>query len=239
MASIVTNTAYGIIDDAMHDAGILQEGQRPDSDQLASNLRRLNDILNLYQTQGLKLFLQEDITVPLVVGQTLYGLGPSGPSVVMPKPTRILSGFILNTSNVRRPLVILSRDDWERLSQVTGNNGAINSFFVDKQSYVLNLNLWPAPDTIEAANTASFLTQTQVTNPIFLTDQTSFPQEWRIALRWGLADDICTGQPMAVQQRCQQRSTAYRTVLEDWDVEDAPTSFAVDSRMYTGYGRFK
>ena len=239
MASIVTNSAYGIINDAMHDAGLLQEGELANSDQLASNLRRLNDILNLWQTQGLKLFLQEDITVPLAVGQTLYVLGPTGPAVVMPKPSRILSAFVLTTSNVRRPLVILSRDDWERLSQVTGNNGVINSFFVDKQSYAINLNVWPPPDSTEAANTLSCLTQTQVLNPIFLTDGTAFPQEWRIALRWGLADDICTGQPMAVQQRCSQRATAYRTVLEDWDVEDAPTSFAVDSRMFNNYGRFR
>lgn len=239
MASIVTNTAYGIIDDAMHDAGKLQEGQRPNSEQLASNLRRLNDLVNLWQTQGLKLFLQEEITVPLVVGQTLYVLGPTGPAVVMAKPSRLLQGYILNTSNVRRPLVPISRDEWERLSQTIGNNGTINSYMVDKQAYALNLNVWPPPDNVEVLNTAVFLAQVQANGPIFLTDETSFPQEWRIALRWGLADDISTGQPEAIMARCQQRSQAYRTALEDWDVEDAATMFNVDSRFYGHQGRFK
>lgn len=239
MASSVSNNAYGIITDAMVDAGLLQEGDRPNSDQLAVNMRRLNDTINLWQTQGLKLFLQEEVNVPLVVGQTQYVLGPSGPAVTMPRPPRILQGFIIGSSNVRRPLVNISRDEWERLSQITGNNGQINSFMVDKQAQQTNLNLWPAPDIVEAANTATFLMQIQAPNPIFLTDQVGFPLEWRIALRWGLADDICTGQPMSIMQRCAERAKAYRDALEDWDVEDAPTFFNVDSRFYQNSGRFR
>jgi len=240
MATSVSNNAYGIITDAMMDAGILQEGGRPDSEQLATNMRRLNDILNLWQTQGLKLFLQEEIVVPLTVGQTQYVLGPSGPAVIMARPPRILQGYILQaTSNIRRPLVIISRDEWERLSQVSGNNGTINSFFVNKQAYQTNLNLWPPPDSTEVLNTATFLTQVQADNPLMLTDQTSFPQEWRIALRWGLADDICTGQPESIMARCMNNAKKYRDALEDWDVEDAPTFFNVDSRFYQGQGRFK
>lgn len=240
MATSVSNNAYGIITDAMVDAGLLQEGSRPNSEQLAVNMRRLNDIVNLWQTQGLKLFLQEEVSVPLVIGQTLYTLGPSGPAVVMPRPPRILQGYITQvTSKVRRPLVLISRDEWERLSQVSGNNGSINSFMVDKQAINTNLNLWPPPDSVEVANTATFLMQVQAPNPIFLTDSIGFPQEWRIALRWGLADDISTGQPQAIMDRCQQRALGYRTALEDWDVEDAPTMFNVDSRFYSHAGRFR
>lgn len=236
----VSNTAYGIIYDAMVDAGLLSEGSRPNSDQLATYMRRLNDIINLWQTQGLKLFLQEVIQVPLVAGQYKYVLGPaSGSDVVMARPPRILQGYVLNSTNIRRPLVIISRDEWMRLSQVNNNNGQINSFFVDKQSYETDLYLWLAPDTAEALNQAWFLMQVQADNPVLLTDQTSFPQEWRMALRAALSDDICTGQPVTIMERCAKRATAYRTALEDWDVEDAPTYMNVDSRFYQSYGKFR
>ena len=240
MATSVSNNAYGIICDAMVDAGLLQKGGRPDSEDLAVNMRRLNDIINLWQTQGLKLFLQEEVNVPLTVGQTQYVLGPAGPAVTMPRPPRILQGFIVTAQgNIRRPLVLISRDEWERLSQVTGNNGQINSFMVDKQATQTNLNLWPAPDSVEVLNTATFLMQVQAPNPIFLTDAMGFPQEWRIALRWGLADDICTGQPQVIMNRCTVNAQKYREALEDWDVEDAPTFFNVDSRFYQHQGRFR
>lgn len=239
MATSVSNNAYGIIADAMVDAGFLQEGGRPNSEQLAVNMRRLNDIVNLWQTQGLKLFLQEEINVPLVTGQTLYTLGPVGPAIVMARPPRILQGFIVGPGAVRRPLVLISRDEWERLSQITGNNGQINSFMVDKQAVSTNLNMWPAPDSVEALNTATFLMQVQSPNPLSLSDSIGFPQEWRIALRWGLADDISTGQPQAIMDRCEKNAKKYRDALEDWDVEDAPTFFNVDSRFYDTAGRFR
>jgi hypothetical protein len=239
MATSVSNTAYGIINDAYHDAGLLQLGDNANSQQLADSMRTLNDMINLWQTQGLKLFLQEEINVPLTVGQTLYGLGPAGPAVVMAKPTRVLQGFIVGPGNVRRPLVIISRDEWERLSQIVGNNGTINSFMVDKQTAVLNLNLWPAPDATEVLNTATFLMQIQAPNPVALTDSMGFPQEWRMALRWGLADELATGQPQVIMDRCFKKATMYREALEAWDVEDAPTFLNVDSRFYQSYGRFR
>jgi len=242
MATPVSNTAYGIINDAMVDAGLIGEGQRPNSTQLANNLRRLSDIIYLWQTQGIKLFLQEEVQVPLVANQTRYVLGPTGnvptPDVVMERPGQITMGYVLNTSNIRRPLVLISRHDWERLSQVTGNSGTINSFFADKQDTYVNLNIWPPPDSTEAANQAWFLMRTQATAPISLTSTTSFPQEWRIALRWGLADDICTGQPSEIMSRCNQKAALFRQALEDWDVEDADTRIGMDQRFYTGTREF-
>lgn len=238
MTSNVSNTAAGIIQDAMVANGKVPAGSIPTSQQFADGMRRLNDMINLWQTQGLKLFLQRELTVPLVVGQTLYTIGPTG-TVIMPKPTRILQGFIINTSSIRRPLVLISRDEWERLSQVTGNNGTINSFMVDKQELTLNLNLWPPPDSVEVLNTATFLAQYQATNPIALTDDVGFPQEWRIALMWGLADELATGQPQAIMDRCEKRAMEYRQALQNWDVEDAPTYFNIDTRFYQSGGKFR
>ena len=226
-----SNTVYGIINDAMHDAGLLEEGENPNSDQLATNQRRLCDIINLWQTQGLKLFLNVDTAITLVDGQSLYTLGPGG-TVDMVKPTRALQGYVLVAdSEVRRPIIPISWNEWLNLSQVEANPGAINSYFIDKQSTLLKVHVWQTPDATEALNELHLLLQVQATNPANLEENVTFPQEWRIALRWGLADDICTGQPQAIMDRCQQRAGMYREMLEDWDVEDAATSFAPDSRL--------
>jgi hypothetical protein len=239
MPSATSNTAYGIISDAMQDAGILQDGESPNSEQLSNNLRRLCDIVNLWQTQGLKLWLWEDIAIPLTEGVNSYILAPGG-VVDMTKPLRGLQGYILSAvGNSRRPLTVMSWDEWMRLSQVTGNNGMVSSFFIDKKATQLIVYVWNPPDAVEATNSLHILLQTQAVNPVNLEEDMSFPQEWRIALRWALADDICTGQPQAIMDRCAQRAIAYREALENWDVEDAPTYFAVDSRMTQGRGRFR
>ena len=128
----------------------------------------------------------------------------------------------------------MSWNDYVRLSQVT-QLGQLNSYFVDKKQTVLSVFFWLVPDAVAATGTAHLVLQEQVTNFVLVTENMNFPIEWRIALRWGLADELATGQPQAIMDRCQQRAQAYRTMLEDWDVEDAPTRFTPDNRgMHSG-----
>ncbi len=221
----------------MVDAGYLAEGDEPNSEQYANYLVRLNDLINFWQTQGLKLWVQEDLAVPLTVGQGTYNLGPGG-SIDMTKPMRVLQAYYLDSNDVKRPLIALSRDEYTRLSNVT-QTGAVNSYFIDKQRTQLAVNLWLVPDTTAATGTVQLVIQSQVPNLISLTDDLTFPQEWFLALRWGLADDICTGQPQAIMERCMTKAMVYMMALEAWDVEDASTSFAPDQRSAYIVGGFR
>jgi hypothetical protein len=307
-----------IIQFAMEDAGLLEDGQQPTEEQSAKYLQRLNDVVNFFQTQGLKLFLLQDVAVPLVVSQQTYVFGTTpGADVVMSKPLRVLQAYYLastlyiqtgtgagtaniavastvvgtqnytntnlvtftnvtttglltgtnyyivnvvaNTSiqvsltiggaavtvaagtatlnfvgqGIRRPLVPLSWDEWLRLSQ-PANQGAINSYFVDKQVLTMNLSLWNVPDAgAVASGSVHVLVENQCTNLVTLTDAMAFPVEWFLPLRWGLAADICGGQPDSVIARCEGKALMYREALEGWDFEDAPTRFEPDSR--SGY----
>jgi len=232
-----TNVPLTIISDAYFDAGLTQEGQSPNSEQIVVGMRKLTDVINLWQTQGLKLWLQEDLEITLVAGQGTYTLGPAG-SVVMVKPMRVIEAYYKDVNQIRRPLVPLSWNDYVRLSQVH-QQGQMNSYFVDKQQTQLSVFFWLIPDATAAAGTGHLLIQRQVTNFVNVLETMNFPIEWRIALRWGLADELATGQPQAIMDRCQQRAQAYRTMLEDWDVEDAPTRFTPDSRNQYVTGGFR
>jgi hypothetical protein len=231
------NTPISIINDAYLDAGLIQEGEPAKSDKLVVGMRKLQDIINLWQTEGLKLWLNVDTEVPLVSGKGTYSLSPTG-DIAMDKPLRVIQAYYRDQNGIRRPLTPLSWDDYIRLSQIN-QMGQINSYFVNKKQLELSVFFWLVPDAVAATGTCHLLLQTQVTNFITLTETTNFPLEWRIALRWGLADELATGQPQAIMDRCTQRALMYKTKLEDWDVEDAPTHFVPDSRIGTSYGRFR
>lgn len=232
------NTPKSIIDAAMRNAGKLAEGSIPNSEQYALNMDNLNRLINLWQTQGLKLWLQTDLSIPLTAGKGGQG-NPytimTGGNVDMVKPLRAQQGYFLDSSGVRRPIYPLSWDEWMRLTQTT-QQGAIAQYFIDKQALSLNVYFWLVPDTTAATGTAHLLLQQQVTGPVNLVETMNFPAEWGLALVWGLADEIATGQPQAIMDRCQQRASVYRAMLEDWDVDDAATSFAPDMRQ-GAYGR--
>lgn len=240
MPSITSNTPYGIIKDAMFNAGLLATGDDPTSEDLAVNFRRLNDLINLWQTQGLKLFLNREFTIPMIAGQTFYDL--TDPLVVPSKNiVRILQGRIVTPEGSNRPIYPVSWDEWNRLSQPT--DGAVVNYFVDKQVDKIRVGLWNTPGVFEVTNTCILLGQYQVVNAVNLEESMEFPQEWRIALCWGLADEISTGQPQAIMDRAEKKAKIYREALEDWDVEDAPTSFAPDYRFqnsgYASSGNFR
>jgi hypothetical protein len=218
------NTAGWIIKSAMRSAGLIGRTQEPTSEDYADHLVTLNELVNLWQTQGLKLCLIQDITVTLTAGQALYTFGPAG-TTVMDKPLRVTDAYYSDSNGIRRPLSPLARSDYVRLSQVN-QSGPINQYFVDKQTSLLKVSFWLVPDAQAATGTAHLVMQTQAAGMVSLTSTMAFPQEWAIALRWGLADEICTGQPQVIMDRCASRAASYRRALEDWDIEDAPVSFA-------------
>lgn len=238
MATFASNTIKGIINDAMHDAGLLSEGDTPNSQQFADCGRRLQDMIQLWMTRGIKLFLNREINFPIVAGQNLYTLGPTGTVVLPSRVTQVLEANVVTPQGIRRPLVPMAWEEWMRLSQIDGSDSTISSYFVDKQVQYARFFVWNTPDVSEALNTLQLHVRVAAEDMENLYDEVQFPAEWRIALRWGLADEICTGQPQTIMARCSIRATQYLEELEGWDVEDSPTTFAMDSRNDYRAGRF-
>lgn len=226
---VAFNTPDRLIKYAYDDAGIVGDGQDPSSEQMAKGMNKMNDLINFLQTQGLKLWLNFDLTIPLVAGQSLYTLGPGG-SINMTKPMRVISSYYLDSSGNQRPLMVLSWDDWTRLSNKS-QLGALNSYFVDKQQLSLNVSFWLTPDVIAATmGEAHCIIQQQVGQMVGTMDGITFPIEWFSCLRWGLALELASRQPEAIRSTCAQMYQMYQKALEDWDVEDAPTSLQPDMR---------
>ncbi len=223
------NTPYGIITDAMRSAGLLKRGQDPSGEDLSEYMRRLRDIINAMMTQGLKLFLWQDTSVPLTSGTQAYTLQPGG-TVDMTKPLRVISAYFLDSSSTVTPLRVISWNEWVTLSNKT-DTGALNQIFVDKQATYLKVYCYLIPDSTAATGTLHVILQTQATRPVTLTETMAFPPEWRIALCWALAAEICTGQPVEVIARCERKAAQYTAALEDWDVEDTATQFTPDTQM--------
>jgi hypothetical protein len=228
MTTPADNTPISIITDAYRDAGLLPAGENLNSDQIVNGMRKMTDLISLWQTQGCKLWLNQDLPVTLSAGVADYTFGPAA-GVVMSAPLQVIDAFYTDANGVRRPLSPLSWSDHNRLSQVT-QTGQINQYFVDKQATQLKVSFWLVPDAVAATGVAHLQIRRRVTGFINVTETLDFPPEWRIALRWGVADEICTGQPQAIMDRCQQRAMGYRDALESWDVEDASVLFTPDAR---------
>lgn len=230
------HTPLRIIPQALRDAGRLQMGSTPSGEVFADCMSRLSDIINTWQTQGVKLWLNSIQSLTLTAGVATYTLGPAG-AITSIKPSRVIAGWYVFPSKVRYPLNALAWESYYGLGNTT-NVGAVNSYFADKQAGNIVIKLWQVPDATAALGTVELQVQRQATAPIELDETLSFPTEWAMALRWALADDLATGQPALIMDRCERKATMYRTMLEDWDVEDTPTRFAA-SYQFTNPSSFR
>ena len=237
--SPVYGTAYRTVRQAYRNTQKVGDGQDPSSDQMAEGLNLLNDMINMWQTQGLKLWLQFDLAITLTQGIALYTFGPTG-TIPMSRPTRVTQGYFLDVNGQdRRPLdPPLSQQEYFTLSQVS-QQGAVSQYYTAKTVNNLSVYFWQTPDAYAATGTAHLIIQQQVTNIVSLTDQMNFPPEWYMALHWGLSTQLCTGQPQSIIDRCDKMAAATFNAVNDWDVEDASTKFQPDQRMVYTTGGFK
>lgn len=233
----IPETCYRIICDAMVDAGKLGQGREPNSEQLAENERRLNKLFNYLQTQGIKPWLQQDISLAapvLQAGKSAYSLGDSGANITLQagKPRRVIEAYYTDASTSRRPLDFLTRNQWDSLSTTT-QQGTITAYYVDKALPYVVVNLWMTPNAQAALGTVHLIVDLQVSNFSRITDTMNFPSEWALCLEWGLADQISIGAPEEIVQKCAVNAMKYQMDLENWDVEDGSVIFTPDPR--SGY----
>ena len=230
-------TATAIITKAYQDAQRLARFASLSSDQETDGLDRLNDIINLWQTQGMKLFLDSEHTVTLVASQQLYSFRTSG-DVNVSRPLEVKFASYWDSDSNSRPLQPIAKQEWMSLSNRT-TTGSPNQYFVDTLYDRLNLYLWPIPDSTAATGTLRVVVRAQATNPATIGATVVFPPEWAIALRWGLADELASGMPDATQTRCQLRAQAYREALEAWDVEHGTETYFQPDPRSAHYSRFR
>ena len=248
MSSTYTVTRDQIISLALRKLGVLEIGSVPDADTVSNAAMSLNLLIKQLSTEGLKLWKVSELVVPLTSGQTSYILGGStsalmydtqNPTVaITDRPLKVIQGFYRNiqvTPNIDTPVLVVSKQEYNVLGSKY-STGSSNTIFYDVKALNGILYVYLTPD----ANTST-TTQLHLVAQLPLNDINSaseipdFPNEWMNTLVWNLADQLALeyGVPMNARQEITQRAGAYKTMLSDWDVEAASTSFSPDFRSVT------
>lgn len=216
------HTPERIIHQALRDAGRLQFGATPTPEQYEDAMMRLADLITVFQVDGIKLWLNNIRALALTEGQITY-------TVDTPRELRIVGGWYVRTvDGNRQPLTLESHQSYRGFGTLT-TKGRPVAFFPDKRQSSIIVSIWPAPDaTSVAEGSIELLCQTEATSPVTLDEAIAFPPEWYMALRWGLADEFASGQPIPLMERCERKAAQYKEKLENWDVEDGSTYMVPD-----------
>jgi hypothetical protein len=245
MSSTFTVSRDDIISLALRKLGVLEIGDTPDSATITNAALSLNLLIKQLSTEGLKLWKNSELIIPLTSGKTVYTLGGSSsdlmydtqaPTVaITDRPLKVIQGFYRNiqtTPHIDVPLMVVAKQDYNTLGSKF-STGATNTIFYDVKALNGLLYVFLTPDTTAASNTElHIVVQLPLNDLNAALDVPDFPNEWMNVLVWNLADQLALeyGVPMNHRQEIAQRASTYKTLLTDWDVEAPSSFFTPDSR---------
>lgn len=143
-------TGQQMINDICVDLGVLRAGQCASADISTILLRIGQQMLSGFLLDELLVYAYVANQYPMVAGQQQYGIGPSGPDFIAPRPTRIqYANVILNTAYpvLRVPMAIVSAQEWsyigvQQLPNVIPQELYYDNNF-DKALGFGTINIWP------------------------------------------------------------------------------------------------
>lgn len=245
MSSSYSITRDQIIASALRKLGVLEIGATPDADTVTNASMALNLIIKQLSTEGLKLWKNAEIVVPLVTNKTTYILGGStsvtmydslSPTVpITDRPLKAIQGFYRNlqtTPYIDVPVMLVSKQEYNALGSKF-STGSTNTVFYDPKVTNGILYVYLTPDSNTSTNMQLHLVVQLPLNDLSAAgDIPDFPNEWMNCLVWNLTDQLALeyGVPMNSRQEIMARALLYRTQLDDWDVESSSTFFQPDFR---------
>lgn len=144
----------------------------------------LNIICKGLVVKGLPLWCVQELTIPLVVGQSAYPIGPSSSQV---RPLRILQAFLRLSTGNDVELMVVSRYDYNELGMKLAQ-GTPNQLYYDPQLTNGIATLYNTP--FDATQTLHVVVQRQIQDFNLSTDNPDFPQEAYLMLKWNLAKEL-------------------------------------------------
>ena len=140
-------SALDIFKRSLRMIGQLGPGRSPGTSETADGLLVLNQMLDGWNTDPLKIYTTRIDLYNLQTGKYTYTIGPSG-DFNTTRPERIERANVVIGGNLRRPIQLIDDAQWSqiRLPQLTG--GAIPDRLYNDGAYPLaTLYLWPGPNS--------------------------------------------------------------------------------------------
>lgn len=224
-----------LISGALRLVGGLGQGETATSDQLTEGAEALNYLAKAWQADGMPLWALKEYALTFVESTRTYRIG-EGQTVATPFPLKIVSALRrYTTTTTDIPLKIITRDEYERISNKV-TEGLPLMLFYDKQRTYGDLYSYPVPDaTAASAYTYRITYQRPYEDFDAAGDEPDFPSEWFDALKFGLAVRIAPeyGVPIQEQQNLQRLAMQFKAEALSFGTEEGSIFFQVDRREWS------
>jgi hypothetical protein len=176
-------TALDIIRSALEFIGVYAPGEVISDSDAQRGLVVLNDMLDSWSNESLSTFAILEQSLPLVVGQQAYTIGPGG-NLNATRPIRLIDGpgaaYIMDTNLNRYPVDVVPKDKWNLIGLLATTSNIPDTIYYDNQNPLGILNVFPIPNI---SYTLFFDSYLQLADLAALTTAVSLPVGYNDAVK--------------------------------------------------------
>lgn len=225
-------TRDSIITRACRILGVTTQGDTPTATQISEAAEALNGLVKALVADGMPLWGIKESSFSMTASTRNYRIGLSQ-TVNIPKPLKIMHGFIRHTATTRdQPVSVITRDEYDRLTSKTATGVPVQMYYDPQLSYG-DLYLYPAPNTAIATDYTMHIVYQRPFEDFDATgDEPDFPQEWYDALTFLLADRLAPEYGLDADHRMdiQKRAMQYKAEALSFGTERGSFYFQIDRR---------
>jgi hypothetical protein len=230
-------TGQQIISDALQLLGVVGGGTTTSSNDETFCLNILNKMIKAWQAQGIHLFTESEVTIPLTTGVGIMAFSSTGieqstypESIVMGNPLDIQSLRYFTYQGAEVRMRKFGRAQFMEIPNKLDQANSTCFYFSPQDTYAL-LYIWPIPNNSVDTLTASY---TRIIND-FTTDTNTpdFPVAWLDALTYNLAVKVAPAFGIAlskVNPDLTQMAQSSLAEMRTWDSENGSIFIVPDYR---------
>jgi len=192
--------------------GVGVDGEALSNSAIVDGDENLNLLVKIWQTE-VDLWIKTRGTLTAVAAQESYTMGPSGNFTT--RPLRILDMQFSQTSG-DIPMIEMSRQEYYELS-LKSSAGTPTNFYYDPQLTTGTLFVWPVLGS-GVSGSFKFTYARSVEDFDTSTDDPDFPQEWLLALVYGLAE-LLADEYGGLTDSIVSKAAIFKAGLQMWDEE--------------------
>lgn len=206
-------TVRQVLQDALTDLGVLQEGETASDAQTSLALSRFNRLLDNWNADRLKVYADQYLTFTWVPGTSPTTIGPTGATWTTGQRPVTIEGisYIFPGGGTNAYITLTPRDAQWWHNQITPELATTNptDFYYNPTWPNGSIYFWPVPQTAYDVElqVRVVLSQFEISD---LSDTFTMPPGYRDALTLSLAEELCIPFRVAPSQQLKESATKAR-----------------------------
>lgn len=214
-------TTLNLITDVLLDMGVIADQETPTASQAVGALTKLNDLIESWNIDPLKLYSSTQRLMPFVAGQQSYTIGVGG-NLNIPRPDDgITSAYVRSTFQVPSqqqdiPLQVLTAQKWADIP-VKGMTGTFPYAVWFDMTYPL-ITAYVTPIPTSSNYSLMFLDNNSI-DALSLNTVLSLPPGYKRALKYGLYIELAPSYQIDVPQTIISLAASSKASIDRKNVE--------------------